>query len=126
MVKALGFDRTLLAATLVLTLIGLLMIYSSTMIVAKEKYHDSFYFFKRQLLWLALGLLVFVAIGFLRQPLYLNQRIVLAVLGFSYLGLLLVFFFERVNNTQPLGAFRRFFRSTVGIRQNCGGACTWP
>lgn len=99
MVKQIGIDKTLLAVSLILIVIGMLMIYSTTMIVAKEKYGDSFYFFKRQFLWLVLSLMVFLAVVVLEKPLYLQPKVIMAVLGITLLGLGLVFFFEKINNT---------------------------
>lgn len=50
-------DSLLLAVTLMLMAIGLAMIYSTSAVVAQERYGDSLYFLKRQLLWAGLGLL---------------------------------------------------------------------
>jgi cell division protein FtsW len=98
-VKHIGIDKALLAVVLILIVIGMLMIYSTTMIVAKEKYGDSFFFFKKQLLWLALSLIVFLGVILLEKPLYLQPKVIMAVLGITLLGLGFVFFFEKVNNT---------------------------
>ncbi|MBN2344985.1 MAG: putative lipid II flippase FtsW [Candidatus Aminicenantes bacterium] len=99
MVKPSGIDRTLLTAALLLIAIGFLMIFSTTPVIAREKFGDSFHFFNRQLLFLALGLVVFVTLILFRSPFYLNQRLVLAALALAFIGLSLVFFFQKVNNT---------------------------
>ncbi|MGQ4809091.1 putative peptidoglycan glycosyltransferase FtsW [Candidatus Entotheonellaceae bacterium PAL068K] len=49
-------DAILLTVTLILVAIGLAMVYSSSAIVALERYGDSLYFLKRQSLWAGLGL----------------------------------------------------------------------
>lgn len=49
-------DYTLLAAVLSLLAWGLVMVYSASAILAEQNFGDSLYFFKRQLLWAALGL----------------------------------------------------------------------
>jgi cell division protein FtsW len=49
-------DYTLLAAALILLCSGLVMVYSASAILAEQNLGDSLYFFKRQLLWAALGL----------------------------------------------------------------------
>ena len=56
--KRVPVDPALLAITLVLALVGVVMVYSASAVVAGIRYHDSWYFLKRQLAWLAAGLLV--------------------------------------------------------------------
>jgi len=99
MVKASGIDRTLLTVSLLLIAIGFLMIFSTTPVIAREKYGDSFYFFNKQLLYLLLGLLVFVFLILFKTPFYLNQRLVMAIMVLAFTGLSLVFFFQKINNT---------------------------
>ena len=53
-------DRTLLLIVLILGLLGLVMVYSASGILAAKTYQDSIYFLKKQLLWMGLGLLLFV------------------------------------------------------------------
>jgi cell division protein FtsW len=50
------FDQTILILAVALTCFGVLMVYSSSSIMAAKKYHDSFYFLKRQGVFAALGL----------------------------------------------------------------------
>lgn len=49
-------DYALLAIILVLLLGGLIMVFSASAIVAEKKFNAPWFFFKRQLLWAALGL----------------------------------------------------------------------
>jgi cell division protein FtsW len=53
-------DRTLLLIVLLLGLLGLVMVYSASGILAGKNHHDSTYFLKKQLLWMGLGLVVFL------------------------------------------------------------------
>jgi len=48
-------DHTLLIVTMVLALVGLVMVFSASAIVAGNRFHDSGYFLKRQLAWLTFG-----------------------------------------------------------------------
>ena len=58
-------DWALLGATIALVALGLMMVYSSTTDFGYREYGDPAYFFKRQLIWLGIGLMVmFVAIRF--------------------------------------------------------------
>jgi len=53
-------QRTLLFVTVVLLLsIGVVMIYSTSAFFAQDKFNDSYYFLKRQALWIVLGLAAF-------------------------------------------------------------------
>jgi cell division protein FtsW len=99
MVKYYKIDKFLIIVTALLIMLGLIMIYSSTMILAKEVHADSFYFLKRQLLWLVMGLIASAVIVFLKNPLYLNQKFVFLVLFLALVGLILVFFTGKINNS---------------------------
>ena len=48
-------DHTLLIITMVLALVGLVMVFSASAVVAGNRFHDSGYFLKRQLAWLTFG-----------------------------------------------------------------------
>ncbi len=50
-------DVVLLAVTFLLLTIGLVMIYSTSAVLAQDRYGDSLYFLKRQMAWAGLGLL---------------------------------------------------------------------
>ncbi len=99
MVKPSGIDRTLLTVSLLLIAIGVLMIFSTTPIIAREKYGNSFHFLNKQLLYLVLGLLIFASLILFRSPFYLNPRLVMTAMAVTFTGLSLVFFFQKVNNT---------------------------
>jgi len=99
MVKDNKIDRMLILVTALLVLFGLIMVYSSTMILSKEKYGDSFHFLQKQLIWLVVGTIIAGIITFLKHPLYLNKKIVFTVMGLAIAGLVLVFFTGRINNS---------------------------
>jgi len=68
-------DYLLLSAVIVLSLIGILMVYSASNVVAKEKFNDSLYYFKRQFLYLIVGyLLMFfiIKIDIIKITKYIN------------------------------------------------------
>lgn len=56
--KSIPGDSTLLAITIVLTFVGVVMVFSASGVMAETKYHDSWYFLKRQLTWLSVGLVL--------------------------------------------------------------------
>ncbi|MBS2025165.1 MAG: FtsW/RodA/SpoVE family cell cycle protein [Deltaproteobacteria bacterium] len=53
---ALRYDPILLAVVLLLTMFGVVMVYSASAVFASEKLHDGLWFFKRQAVGAALGL----------------------------------------------------------------------
>ncbi len=54
--KLVAMDHTLLIVTMVLSLVGLVMVFSASAVVAGNRFQDQSYFLKRQLAWLVLGL----------------------------------------------------------------------
>jgi cell division protein FtsW len=77
------YDRTLLFAVLVLLVAGVVMVYSSSSIVALTTYDDPAYFMKRQILWGVIGLAVMAITMRIDHRLLSDQRIVLAILIIS-------------------------------------------
>jgi cell division protein FtsW len=59
--RPLAFDPWLLAAVLLLTGFGLVMVYSASAVTADARLHDQFYFLKRQLVATAVGMVLLVA-----------------------------------------------------------------
>ena len=55
-----NFDIVLLITIIILSLFGILMVYSASNVIALEKYQDSFYFVKRQFAFLIVGYIVLV------------------------------------------------------------------
>lgn len=99
MVKDYKVDKIFITITALLVLFGLIMVYSSTVILAKEKHGDSFYYLKKQLVWLGLGFLVFLTISLLKYPIYLNRKFVFAVIILSIIALIMVFFSGKINQS---------------------------
>lgn len=56
-------DRTILLLTLILIAVGIGMIYSASAVMAQKRFGDSTYFLKRQMLWLAVGMVAFLVTG---------------------------------------------------------------
>lgn len=53
--KRVAMDHTLLIVTMILALVGLVMVFSASAVVAGNRFQDSGYFLKRQLAWLVFG-----------------------------------------------------------------------
>ncbi|MCP4157399.1 MAG: putative lipid II flippase FtsW [bacterium] len=99
MVKDSKIDKVLIVVTALLLLFGLIMIYSSTMILAKERFHDSFHFLKKQIIWLLAGLVIASIIATLKKPYYLDKRVVYTIVALAVTGLVMVFFTGKINNS---------------------------
>jgi cell division protein FtsW len=83
-----SYDLVLLFLTLSLIGIGLVMLYSSSSIMAQERFGDSMYFVKRQIVFALLGLAVLIVSKNL--PYILYRRLVYVILGVTLLSLILV------------------------------------
>ncbi len=56
--KRVAMDHTLLIVTMILALVGLVMVFSASAVVAGNRFQDSGFFLKRQLAWLTFGFLL--------------------------------------------------------------------
>ncbi|MEE8574870.1 MAG: putative lipid II flippase FtsW [Thermodesulfobacteriota bacterium] len=89
MTKAIHADRVMIVATLLLVAMGLLMVYSTSNIIALNKYGDSYFFVKRQVTFSALGLAaLFLA---MRVPYTFYRRLAYPLLIIALIGLCLIF-----------------------------------
>ena len=100
-----GYDLALLFITFALLGIGLVMLYSSSSIMAQERFGDSMYFLKRQILFVLLGLAALITCKNLPYTVY--RRLVYLILGLSLLSLILVLF-PQVGHR--VGGARRWLR----------------
>jgi cell division protein FtsW len=85
---ALPSQHLLLAAVLALCAVGLVMVLSASSVLAYARYHDSYAFFKKQLLWVALGLVAMLAVSRIDYRRW--RRLGAPLLVASVLGLLAV------------------------------------
>jgi cell division protein FtsW len=99
MAKRVSVDRWLFVVTLLLVFIGLIMVFSASAVMAKERYGSPYTFLLRQALWAAAGLvtmLVAMRIDYRRLK---HPAIVFSLLGMTTLMLISVFFLDRAHNT---------------------------
>ncbi|MBD0315959.1 MAG: putative lipid II flippase FtsW [Nitrospiraceae bacterium] len=81
-------DGTILMAAALLTLIGLVMVYSASAVVAQNRFHDSLYFLKRQAAWLGFGFLLLHIAS--RLDYLVWRKLTLPILGVTAILLLVV------------------------------------
>lgn len=94
-----GFDKPLFFTTLALISIGLVMVFSSSGVLASEKYQQSFHFLIHQLIGVAVGLVMIFLIISLRKPVYQNPLFIHGLLFLSLLLLAFCLFMPAVGNT---------------------------
>ncbi len=83
-------DTTLLLLAVSLTCIGVVMIYSSSAIMAAERFHDSFYFLKRQMVYMIIGFALMVGATYFDYQNWRKLAVVLLLGSMALLALLFV------------------------------------
>jgi cell division protein FtsW len=86
--KRVAMDHTLLGITVILALIGLVMVFSASAVVAGNRFHDPGFFLKRQLMWLAVGLVLLHLVS--RIDYIWWKRLAIPLLGLMVILLVLV------------------------------------
>jgi cell division protein FtsW len=99
MARKLKPDRILFFVTLVLVGFGIAMVFSSSAIVAKEKFGDPNYFSFKQLIFAALGLAVMFVVMKVDYHTYKNPAVVFSALAIVVALLVVVFFLAAAANT---------------------------
>jgi cell division protein FtsW len=108
MARKLKPDRILFIITLILVGIGVAMVFSSSAVVAKEKFGDPNYFSLKQLISATLGLAVMFVIMKVDYHVYRHPLVVFSVLAIVVAMLVLVFFLAMNANTHRWIAFSGF------------------
>jgi cell division protein FtsW len=83
MFKPYGFDKPLTIITVALLAVGFIMVFSSSAVLASQKYHQSLYFFIQQVIGAAAGILLIVILLAIRRPFYKNPYLIYGLLGLS-------------------------------------------
>ncbi len=104
-----SIDFWLLVITLILSGIGLVMVYSSSMYLSMEKYGTGTFFFKKQVIHLVIGLFAMMILTKMNYKGYANIGIVLLFTGYLLLGVLLIqnhIKADNVNRWLSIGGLR--------------------
>src|SRR5215471_19059113 len=99
MAKKLQPDRVLFLVTLMLVGLGVAMVFSSSAIVAKEKFGDPNYFSFKQLIFAVLGLAVMFIVMKIDYHAYRHPAIVFSLLAVVVALMVVVFFLPAAANT---------------------------
>ena len=99
MAKRISVDRWLFVVTLLLVFVGLVMVFSASAVMAKERYHSGYFFLLRQLGWASVGFVVMLAGMRIDYKRFKHPAVVFSLLGLTTLMLISVFFLDRAHNT---------------------------
>ena len=99
MAKRVGVDKWIFFTTLALVVVGLVMVFSASAVVAQERYHSPYAFVGRQAGWALAGLLTMTILMKLDYSRYNSPRFIYPALSVTTILLLLVFFFRDSHNT---------------------------
>jgi cell division protein FtsW len=99
MAKRVSVDRWLFAVTMLLVFVGLVMVFSASAVMARERFGSPYAFLSKQLIWAVAGLmamLVTMRVDFRRLK---HPALVFSFMGMTTLLLISVFFLDRSHNT---------------------------
>jgi len=99
MAKRISVDRWLFTVTLLLVFVGLIMVFSASAVMAKERYSSPYTFLIRQALWAGAGMLAMLVCMKFDYRKYKHPGFVYSLLGATTLMLISVFFLDRAHNT---------------------------
>jgi cell division protein FtsW len=97
--KPFGFDKALAAATLALLAVGFIMVFSSSAVLAEQKYHQSLHFFVQQVIGAAAGIVLVLLVVSIRRPLFQNTYIVYGLLLITLVLLVACFVMPTIART---------------------------
>src|SRR5436305_3451391 len=99
MAKRVSVDRWLFIVTLLLVFVGLVMVFSASAVIAKERYHSGYFFLLRQMGWAVAGFVAMIIGMRLDYKRLKHPAFVFGVLGLTTLMLISVFFLDRAHHT---------------------------
>ncbi len=99
MAKRVSVDGWLFTVALLLVFIGLVMVFSASAVIAKERYGSGYTFLLRQLAWSVAGVVAMAVAMKVDYRRYKNPAAVFLLLGTSMVMLISVFFLDRAHNT---------------------------
>jgi len=99
MAKRVSVDRWLFTVTMLLVFVGLVMVFSASAVMARERFGSAYAFLSKQLLWAVAGILAMVVTMRVDYKRYKHQALVFSFMGVTTLLLLSVFLLDRSHHT---------------------------
>ena len=109
MAKRVGVDKWLFFTTLLLTVAGLVMVFSASAVVAQVRYHSPYASVVKQAVWALAGVLAMLGLMHVDYRVYKSPRFIYPALSITTLLLVVVFFFPGSHNTHRWIRFGSFF-----------------
>lgn len=107
MAKRVGVDKWLFIVTVLLVLLGLIMVFSASAVMAKERYGSPYSFVLTQSAWAGLGLVVMVALMRVDYRRFNSPSVVFPCVAITMLLLLAAFFMHGSHHTHRWIRFGR-------------------
>ncbi len=99
MAKRVSVDRWMFTVTCILVFVGLVMIFSASAVMAKERFGSAYEFLLKQLLWAVAGFVVMIVAMKIDYKRLNHPALVFVSLGLTTLFLISVFFLDRAHGT---------------------------
>ena len=99
MAKRVSVDRWLFTVTMLLVFVGLVMVFSASAVMARERFGSAYAFLSKQLIWAVAGLVAMVIAMRVDYKRYKSPALVFSFMGVTTLLLISVFFLDRSHNT---------------------------
>src|SRR5580698_193160 len=99
MAKRVSVDRWMFTVTTLLVFVGLVMIFSASAVMAKERFGSAYEFLIKQLIWAFAGLAAMVIAMKIDYKRFQHPALVFTLLGTTTLFLISVFFLDRAHGT---------------------------
>jgi cell division protein FtsW len=108
MAKRVSVDKWMFAVTLLLVVIGLVMVFSASAVVASERHQSPYAFLWKQLVYAAIGFVAMFAAMHIDYKRYKHPALVFTSLAVPAVLLVAVFFLDRSHNTHRWIRFAGF------------------
>jgi cell division protein FtsW len=99
MAKRVSVDRWLFTVTMLLVFVGLVMVFSASAVMARERFGSEYAFLSKQVLWAIAGLIAMIVTMRVDYRRYKHPALVFSFMGVTTLLLISVFFLDRSHNT---------------------------
>ena len=99
MAKRVSVDKTMFTVTLLLVFVGLIMVFSASAVMAKERFGSPYSFVLKQFGWAVVGVITMFVLMRVDYKRYRHPAIVFSLIGMTTLLLISVFLLDRSHNT---------------------------
>src|SRR5215471_11113330 len=99
MAKRVSVDRWLFTITMLLVFVGLIMVFSASAVMAKERFGSAYGFLEKQFVWAVAGIVAMAIAMKVDYRRYRHPAVVFSLLSITTLMLMAVFLLDRSHNT---------------------------